>query len=884
MARLKLSLLGAFEASLDGKPLSGIKTDKGRALLIYLAVERGRAHRRQALAGLLWPDYPESAARENLRHALSNLRQVLGEEQNKVPFLLVEGETLQLNPESDCWLDVAEFERLAAGTAIADLESAIALYRGGFLEGFTLKDSPDFDSWTAILREHYLQTVSKVLGKVGEQAAQNEAYEKAIAYARRRLALEPWQEEAHRQIMRFLALNGQRAAALAQYEACCKILKDELGVEPSVETLRLQASIRDGEISGTKQAKIRKDNLPAQVTSFIGREKEIEQVKNLLRASRLVTLTGSGGTGKTRLSLHVAAVLVAQFPDGVWLVELAAVSDPQLVIQTVGRALGMRLEAGTQALTMLEDYLETKHLLLILDNCEHLIEACARLADALLKACPHLHILASSREALGIAGEIPYRVPPLSLPGVHDLPPVQELEKYEAVRLFVERADTASPDFHLTPENASAVAQICQQLDGIPLAIELAAARVKVLRVEEIALRLDDRLRLLTGGSRAALPRYQTLRASIDWSYDLLSLAERSLLQRLSVFAGGWVLEAAEYVGCGEGIETCDVLDLLSQLVNKSLVVVEAEAGFETRYRMLETIRQYAHEKLVELGEGEVVRDRHLEYYVVLAERFEGRIRGPEMMAIMERLEAEMDNFRLAFERCVILPGSSSQKEIASWLTEQGLRLGAALHWFWHIQRHLDEGLHWLKQLLDNDAALRNTPGGLGEIIEPKKIMIRAKALYVVCFFADDYRVMERLWESRELYARLGEQGKLGYACVGVQLGERFRDDHGDYLQAEKYFLESLAIFREVGEKFRASEAISGLATNAFHQGAMERATAYYEESLALYREIGDQEGVAYILYCLGDVMSYGLSASDPLLDEQVRALYEESREILRRL
>jgi predicted ATPase/DNA-binding SARP family transcriptional activator len=900
MAGLRLSLLGAFEATLDGKPLTGIKTDKARALLIYLAVERGRAHRRQSLAGLLWPDYPENGARANLRHALANLRQALGEDQNPIPFLLVEGETIQFNSQSDYWVDVTAFDDLAASSRVAagqagpadeGLQATIGLlYRGGFLEGFALKDSPDFDNWTAILRERYLGQASAALGKLAEGYEQSKDYEKAISFARRRLELEPWQEQAHFQLMRLLALSGQRAAALAQYEVCCKILKEELGVEPSVETLRLYARIRDGEISAPVQAKPKSHNLPAQVTSFIGREKEIAEITALLGRgeaqtqpylpARLVTLTGAGGTGKTRLALQTARELLEQYPDGVWLVELAPLADPGLVVEAAAQAVGMRLASNPQSLSFLQDYLEPKDLLLILDNCEHLIEACARLADALLHACPHLRILASSREGLGIDGETSYRVPPLAVPEAGELPAVEALAQFEAVRLFVERASAASPGFQLTPANAPAIAQVCQRLDGIPLALELAAARVKLLRVEEIALRLDDRFRLLTGGSRLALPRYQTLRASIDWSYDLLSEAERLLLQRLSVFAGGWVLEAAEKVGCGEEVESFEVLDLLGQLVNKSLVIVEAEMGHETRYRMLETIRQYAHEKLVESGEAESVCDRHLEYYVALAERVENKIRGLDQAVILNHLENELGNIRLAFEWCTSLP---KDKARAGWLTEQGLRLGAALLWFWHCHGRHDEGYKWLISLLARETEQGAIPDIMDEAHSPAKAMVRAKALWVAGYQktikGDVFKANELFMESRELYKELGAQGKKGYALALYSLSGMASDQENLNLP-EKYIEESLSIFQEEGDRFWISEVLASLGTVARQKREPERARVYFEKSLALFKEIGDPEGTAYALFLLGALFLDPFPGADPVQKEQARALLEESREI----
>ncbi|HET8678584.1 MAG TPA: adenylate/guanylate cyclase domain-containing protein, partial [bacterium] len=346
------------------------------------------------------------------------------------------------------------------------------------------------------------------------------------------------------------------------------------------------------------------NNLPRHLTSFIGREREIADVKQWLLTTRLLMLTGSGGCGKTRLALQVGADLVEGFTDGVWLVELAPVSDPVLVPQTVASTLHIREEPGRPLLVTLTDHLGPKQLLLLLDNCEHVVEACAHLAEALLRACPRLRILATSRESLAIAGEMTWRVPSLSVPDPARLPSLERLTQYEAVRLFIERATAARPDFAVTQRNAPALAQICHQLDGIPLAIELAAARVKVLPVNQIAERLNDLFRLLTGGGRTALPHHQTLEAAMDWSYDLLSEPERVLLGRLSVFAGGWTLEAAEAVCAGDAVPSATFLDLLAQLVDKSLVMarVHDEPSVDGRYWLQEPVRQYATRKLQESG------------------------------------------------------------------------------------------------------------------------------------------------------------------------------------------------------------------------------------------------------------------------------------------
>jgi predicted ATPase/class 3 adenylate cyclase len=440
--------------------------------------------------------------------------------------------------------------------------------------------------------------------------------------------------------VRLLDLGGHRFRDLVQPERIYQLVMPELPERfPPLKTLDTIPN-----------------NLPPQLTSFIGRQRELEEIGSLLKTNRLVTLTGPGGTGKTRLSLQSAAASLESFPDGAWLVELAPLADPALVPQSVASVLSLREKPGQTLLEVLQEYLCERSLLLVLDNCEHLVETCALLAGDLLHACPRLKVMASSREALGIAGEIAYQVPSLSLPRSESTMDVEELLKYEAVRLFVERATAVNTHFVLNAQNAASVVQICRRLDGVPLAIELASARVKIFSPEQIARRLDDRFRLLTGGSRTALPRQQTLQALIDWSYDLLSEQEKTLFRRLSVFAGGWSFEAAETICSGEfgpglGIETGEILDLLASLANKSLVMVD-DLGDETRYRYLETVRQYASEKILGSGEAARVRDLHLAYYAARSYQG-GKIRyrflaeNSEWIAWVER---EQDNLRLAQE------------------------------------------------------------------------------------------------------------------------------------------------------------------------------------------------------------------------------------------
>jgi predicted ATPase/class 3 adenylate cyclase len=395
------------------------------------------------------------------------------------------------------------------------------------------------------------------------------------------------------------------------------------------------------------------NNLPLQLTSFIGRDKEIAAVEDLLSRNRLVTLTGSGGVGKTRLSIQVAGEMLAEFPaefpHGVWYVELAPLADPALVPQTIALTFGLREVAGQSFEDVLATFLKPRKALIVLDNCEHLIEACACLTISLLRSCPDLKLLATSREAMGVAGEAAYGVPSLSLPVLDEIS-VETIQSSEAVRLFVTRAQGVMTHFLVTPENAQPVARICRRLDGIPLALELAAARLNMLTTEQLASRLDHAFRLLTGGSRTTLPRQQTLRATIDWSYQLLNDQERSQLRRLAVFAGGFSLEGAEQVCSRDGLDDWQIFDLLASLVDKSIVNADRALGAETRYRLLETVRQYAREKLFDAGESQALRTRHLEYYAALAQEAYPHLHGAGRLKWTRRVKGEFDNIREALE------------------------------------------------------------------------------------------------------------------------------------------------------------------------------------------------------------------------------------------
>jgi predicted ATPase/class 3 adenylate cyclase/Tfp pilus assembly protein PilF len=678
------------------------------------------------------------------------------------------------------------------------------------------------------------------------------------------------------------------------------------------------------------------NNLPQQVTSFVGREREIAAIRQLLapgpgaeRPVPLLTLTGAGGTGKTRLALQVAAELLEgpdaregseRVVDGVWLVDLANLSDPALLPQAVASVLGIREGNGTPRagllgwvtgdpeephhvtglLQTLVEALKPRRLLLLLDNCEHLLSACAELADLLLRRCPGVQILATSREALGIAGERTYRLPSLSSPERPELlTRPEDLASFEATRLFIERATASMPTFAVSASSAAVVAQICRRLDGIPLAIELAAARIKALPPEQILQRLDDRFRLLTSGSRTALPRQQTLRALIDWSYDLLSEAERALLRRLSVFAGGWSLEAAEAVCAGEGIEEWEVMDLLVSLAEKSLVQFEEREGaegteypaersegrvrralngasvtdasgppsagrravprsprIEAQYWLLETVRQYSRERLL-AGDGEsaAVQDRHLAYFLSLAEQAAPELAGPDTVWWLDRLEEEHDNLRAALAWSV----ESGQ-------VQAGLRLGAALQEFWWLRGYHAEGEYELGRLL-----VQECPEG--------ELAARARVLCAAGRLSRAQRETvpaQRLFEEALAISRtLDDRAGIAQALVGLggvaQQGEELET-------ARACFEESLGIRREQGDSGGTAFCLHALGFVAMSQGDLAEARALHEESVAIWRESGDETGMVYGLDSLGCVTLYQGEL------ETARSLFEQALGLARKL
>ena len=584
------------------------------------------------------------------------------------------------------------------------------------------------------------------------------------------------------------------------------------------------------------------------MTSFIGRESEITALEGLLAGeSRLITLTGAGGSGKTRLAIAAASAVVEDFEDGVWWVELASISDPVLVPQAVASVLSIR-EAPERSLTdVIAEDLESLEILLVIDNCEHLVEECATLAYALLNACPNLRILATSREALGVAGEISWPVPPLTSPdGRDDLPSLEALVRYEAVRLFVERARAVAPAFELTERNAAAVAQVCLRLDGIPLAIELAAARVKVLSVEQISERLGGSFDLLTGGGRITLPRQRTLRAAVDWSHELLGEKEQILFRRLSVFDGGFTLDAVEDVCVGDGLEPGEVLDLLSQLVDKSLVLATEQQSGEARYRLLEAVRQYGKVKLEESAEAAPVQERHAKYYLTFAEEAEPELKGAKQAEWLGLLERERGNLRTAL-------GWSSGSGDA----ELGLRLAGALERFWWARGHLSEGRRWLELGL---AGSEESPAAA-----------RAQALNEAGWLAlwqDDLeQAVEFLEESLGSFKELEDEP--GIATSLTNLGHTVL--HQDDKERLEALCEEAGVLREeFVDRWAIAELLIFLGMAALYEGDHQRAVALLEESMASFRDLEDTQRVTI---CVTYLWMAALEGKD---HKQAAALLEE--------
>jgi predicted ATPase/DNA-binding SARP family transcriptional activator len=830
---LEVRLIGTFDIKCDGKPVA-ISSRAAQSLFAYLILNAGTPSRREKLAGMFWPEVTEEKARAYLRHELWRIRKALAP-QTKIDYLLADDVNISFNSFAEYWVDVTALVNSNETVSVEELMSVLSTYQGELLPGF-------YGDWIVLEREHLQAVYEQKMTRLLELLERENCWPEILRWAERWISFGQRPEAAYRYLMIAYDAVGDRAKVASTYERCVQALR-ELGFEPSEQTRAL----------AFKRASML--NIPTPFTSFIGRESELQEVVNLLSRYRLVTLTGSGGIGKTRLSIQVATKVADMFPDGIWFLNLAPLSDPALVSDTLASILGLHESGDTKSTVrdLLINYLRSRKALIIFDNCEHLTKSCALLVDLLLNECKGLSILATSREALKVTIEITYGVPSLEVPTISNEARIHILANTASVRLFLERAAVISPGFVINPQNAFDIAQICQRLDGIPLAIELAAARTNILTVGQIVKRLNDRFNLLTRGLRSALPRHQTLRATIEWSYGLLSEEERLLFRRLAVFAGGWTLEAAEVVCSGDEIEPSDILDLLSQLVNKSLVLIETVQG-ETRYRRLETIRQFACEKLFETSEAVHLQDRHLAYFLKRTEEIEPYLMGAEQSAWMDYLDLELDNIRLALE------WSTSNKR-----GEEAFRLFGSLGWFWYIRCHIREAEGWLRRVME----LR---GQASKSAQAKALGSAGWLNYA----KDDYSTAIFFHQaSLDLYRELDDQKGISTQLQFLGIVECAREN---LIQARPYLEESLDISRKVNNKPAMPRVLKQLGYFSLMEGDYATAWRYYEESLAICREV--QEG--HLTMVVLGTMGYAAFMQKNI--PQAREYYGEALEICLKL
>jgi predicted ATPase/DNA-binding SARP family transcriptional activator len=889
---LRIGILGLLDVRDAAGRAIEVRGSRLRTLLIRLAIDAGRTVTTGRLVGDVWEDDPPAAAPNALQALVSRLRGAGG------PAMIESrpgGYRLLADPGD---VDAVAFERLvsAGRTAIADtdpergaatLREALSLWRGPALAdvadaGFAAAPIARLEELRAAATEDRVEA-ELALGQAAGLVPELEEF----------VTAHPLRERARGQLMRALCASGRQAEALTVYEETRRILATSLGVDPSpwlsdlhLAVLRRDPELEDqqGHLPGVSTAAAspperqraaparratpapasRNTNLPAQLTSFVGREEEIKRVGKLLGESRLVTLTGTGGAGKTRLAAEAAGGFVGEIPDGVWFVPLAPVRDqvgvPQAALAAIGVpeiarvADAVEAQAGfTQPLDRLADVLASKRLILVLDNCEHLIDAVARLADRVLAQAPEVRILATSREPIGITGETLCPVPSLPLPPENI--PAGEAMGYAAIRLFADRAAAVRPGFAVDEQTAGPVTRICRALDGIPLAIELAAARVRALTPGQVADRLDDRFRLLNVGSRTALPRHQTLRAIVDWSWDLLDAGERRVLRRLSVFRGGATPESAERV-CAFGGDRSEVIDVIASLVDKSLVT--ATGNGEVRYGLLETVLAYAGERLAEAGEEDRARDAHAAYFLEFAETAEPELRTHRQLPALQRLTAEHDNCLAALRHA-----------IATRDAPLALRLVRALAWFWLMRDFEAEAGKWAAAVLgiagdtpppgledayagcEFAAAIATASTGEAHVdaetvvgalrraaslvTEATAHPVLAVAIPLVAVFSGDRegarRNLQAIAHHQDPWVRAASRAFSGFLAINI----------GELDDAVTELTEGYAAFRAIGDRWGMIGALAGLAEAAMARGepaeairCLEEARGYASEGVAV--------------------------------------------------
>ncbi|MEM7133067.1 MAG: BTAD domain-containing putative transcriptional regulator [Chloroflexota bacterium] len=868
MPHLSLTLLGPFQAHLDNKPLLGFQSDKARALLVYLIVERDRPHSRIQLAELFWPDSSEKRARTYLRHALANLRDIMGDKEAKIPFLIVTHHTLQFNQQSQYQLDVADLlevleEVRTPGVDIqhprdlALLQKVVDEYAHPFLDGFYLNHCVAFEEWSRLNRkriQNHLVDALNYLVDINERLGH---HEKALKAAQQIVAIEPWREEAHRRIMQILVCTGQRGAALAQYEVCRHLLREELDVEPGTDTEVLYQKILSGQFdevfSSTPDDNrlsirpigplIPPNNLPSDLTPLVARDQEIQSILRLLHQeqARLITLTGPGGVGKTRLSIAIAKAMFTTFTDGIYLVELAALRDPKFVTSALAETLSLKnTQRSLSLLDQIIAKLKVQNALLLFDNFEHVLKA-ASLISTLLASCPQLKVLVTSRELLRLRGEFEFVVQPLLVSEVevdNGNEIVEEGELTGAVELFRQRACAANHNFEMDKTILPIVTQICRRLDGLPLAIELAAAQSKYYSISDLLARLTDTtnhdsLGFLKMEWQSAPTRQHSLWATITWSYELLKPHEQLLFNRLSIFAGGWTLEAALAV-CGKefapGVST---LEGMISLVDKSLVCRIHGRYDSARFMMLETIREFGLARLQQSDEQLAIEEKHVTYYKEFTQQAQPKLRSKDSVKMIAAMRVEYFNIRAA------LRWTLDHYEV-----ETVLALCDALLPFWNITYRRDAEIY-----LDEAIALASNMAPCSSYVNTL-----ASAGYVAFGFGkrrQGKELLERCLAMNKAIGNLGSPTKLGFT-YGLLAWNMF--DEGDYDAAYAYWEEALGHAHKAGDEWNLAMQLLQKGYMDYRLGYIEQAEMLIEEAVARHRVVGQKWGISLSLKHFAEV------------------------------